>query len=266
MFSWAGKWCARLCHPLAKEFQLKKFSLAHEPAEDFVRSQWQKHSRSTCWLIYRWLLAGYFIAVVCDAMSKFLFDGKGFIYLTSWGFFLCMINSVSGAILVSLYYWRPDEFAIYGFILKLYWAAYWTALVLATVITFVYWTVLYPYDSSGIALIYNLLGHASNSIFMTIDFMLVAFPARILHFIYPIGLGVIYVIFSIVYYFAGGVDILGNPYIYTILDWTRPGYALIYIIICFILLTIMSCLLFGLYKLRCFIYRKINHSVLVVKV
>ncbi|CAD6996701.1 unnamed protein product [Ceratitis capitata] len=122
-FYWASYWTTLSLATLITFIYWIFISPTHEPAEDFVRSQWQKHSRSTCWLIYRWLLAGYFIAVVCDAMSKFLFDGKGFIYLTSWGFFLCMFTSVYGAILVSLYYWRPDDFAVYGYILKLYWAA-----------------------------------------------------------------------------------------------------------------------------------------------
>ncbi|XP_039952493.1 protein rolling stone-like [Bactrocera neohumeralis] len=266
MFDSAQKWCTNVFHPFAKEFQLKKFSLKHQPIDDFAKSQWQKGSRSLCWLIYRWLLAAFFIAVVCDTMINLFYAGKWFIYLTAWGFFLCMLTSLYGAIIVSIYYWRPHDFAAHPIVFKMYWVSYWTTLVLATVITLVYWSLLYPYDKSGVSLTYNLLGHASNSILMVLDHMLVAFPTRIFHFVYPIGMGVIYVIFSLIYYFAGGVDTHGDHYIYTILDWAQPETAVITIIICFALLAIMSFLLFGLYKLRCFIYRKINKSVLVLQV
>lgn len=31
--------CNRSLHPIAKEFQLEKFSLHHEPVDDFLKSQ-----------------------------------------------------------------------------------------------------------------------------------------------------------------------------------------------------------------------------------
>lgn len=46
-----------------------------------------------------------------------------------------------------------------------------------------------------------------------------------LHFVYSIGAGLIYLAFSIIYYYSGGVDALGRPFIYDVLYWGEPAKA-----------------------------------------
>jgi hypothetical protein len=43
------------------------------------------------------------------------------------------------------------------------------------------------------------------------------------HLIYTLGIGLLYLIFTVIYYFAGGTDALGNDFIYSILNWNNPG-------------------------------------------
>lgn len=52
----------------------------------------------------------------------------------------------------------------------------------------------------------NILTHAFNSIVMFIDIWIVAYPIRLLHFVQPISFGLVYLLFSGIYYLAGGTD------------------------------------------------------------
>lgn len=60
---------------------------------------------------------------------------------------------------------------------------------------------------------------------MLIELMIARHPMHIFHFVYSIGVGLIYLAFSIIYYFAGGVDNLGQNFIYDVLYWGEPGKA-----------------------------------------
>ncbi|TMW52342.1 hypothetical protein DOY81_002599 [Sarcophaga bullata] len=216
----------RTFHPLGKEFRKEKFSLSHQPVDDFLKSQWQRSQKSYLWLLYRWGLAICFCVGVFGSLVQQWAYGRWFIYLTDWGFFLCMFTSLFGAVLVSIYHVKPDKFT----------------------------------DNANASDLYNLWAHGFNSILMLLDHMLVAFPTRILHFIYPLTLGILYGIFSLIYYLAGGDDVNGNRYIYEILDWSKPGWTTLVLFGCLILVLVFCFLLFCLYKLRCAIYRKTNNS------
>ncbi|XP_067621794.1 protein rolling stone-like [Eurosta solidaginis] len=257
----------QLCHPLAKEFQIDKILLSHEPTSDFYKSQWQSQNKSIIWLIYRWIFAFIFIAGAVGSWLDRFCDGKWFIYLTNWGFSLCMLTSVSGALLVTIFYCGKEN-TVRPWVLKLYWMSHLTTVVFATVITLVYWTSIYPTQDNADkgSIVINLWSHAFNSIFMILDLMLIAFPGRILHFIYPLCLALIYTIFTVIYYYAGGVDCIGNRYIYPILDWSSPGWATLTVLGCYLLIFIFSWIHFGLYKLRTSIYHKQRNTVLTLHV
>ncbi|XP_037825901.1 protein rolling stone-like isoform X1 [Lucilia sericata] len=254
----------RTFHPIAKEFQKDKFCFCHEPVDDFLKSQWQTSQKSFLWLLYRWGLAVCFCIGVFGSLVQQWAQGRWFIYLTDWGFFLCMFVSVFGAVIATIFYFKPDKFVANSGVIKFYWLSHWSTLVVATVITFMYWLFIYPTDDARASDLYNLWAHGFNSVLMLLDHMLVAFPTRILHFIYPLILGLAYGIFSIIYYFAGGVDINGNRYIYEILDWSQPGWATLVIFGCLILVLIFCFLLFCLYKLRKTIYCKCNNSKMTI--
>lgn len=52
----------------------------------------------------------------------------------------------------------------------------------------------------------NIIVHAINSVIMLIDVWIVSHPIRILHFYWPMLLGICYVIFNFIYYVAGGTS------------------------------------------------------------
>lgn len=68
--------------------------------------QWQLQQKNVFYLLWRLVLAAFFIAAVVTSMASVARDDFRyyFIYLTNWGIILCMITSVYGAILVT--YWH----------------------------------------------------------------------------------------------------------------------------------------------------------------
>lgn len=54
---------------------------------------------------------------------------------------------------------------------------------------------------------------------MLLEIIVAEYTFRVFHFIYPIFVGIIYLIFTLIYYFAGGVTSTGNSNIYPILNW-----------------------------------------------
>lgn len=61
--------------------------------------------------------------------------------------------------------------------------------------------------SEGPVGLYNLWAHAFNSICMLFDCFVVAFPTRLMHFVYPLAAGLVYGLFSLIYFWAGGTDL-----------------------------------------------------------
>lgn len=88
---------------------------------------------------------------------------------------------------------------------KVYWWFNNMTLVISICITIIYWGILFSDEHKLDAV--NVMTHATNSVLMFLDMMIVSHPYRLLHVIQPIILGVTYAIFSVIYYFAGGLDV-----------------------------------------------------------
>ncbi|XP_034135254.1 protein rolling stone-like [Drosophila guanche] len=242
------------CLPLRQELRRSKFSLHHADPGVFCRSQWQRGERSVLWLLYRWLLATFYSAGVIGSLLKVFNEGTWFIYLTHWGFSLCLFASVYGAVVASIYFSKPTYFAPGSVALKIYWLSHFTTVALSMLVTLIYWAALYPSMPEIGADLNNLWEHAFNSIFMILDCFMLAFPTHILHCIYPLAVILTFGFFSLVYHWCNGHDFDGNPFIYPILDWARPGLAIGTLCGCLLLVCCFSVCVFGLYRLRLCIY------------
>lgn len=83
-------------------------------------------------------------------------------------------------------------------------------------INFFFMNTLYAYYVLTLMLIFlsgfhkldavNVLVHAVNSMLMLIDLCIVSHPTRLLHFYWPLTFALSYVMFSAVYFIAGGTD------------------------------------------------------------
>ncbi|KAH8402925.1 hypothetical protein KR222_000379 [Zaprionus bogoriensis] len=242
------------CQPLLDEFRRDKFSLHHDEPGVFCRSQWQRGDRNIVWLIYRWLLALFFLGGALASLIQDFNEGTWFIYLTDWGFVLCAYVCTYGAVIATIYFIRPSYFESGSWALKVYWASHHTTTVLAMLITLVFWSAIYPTFPEGPIGLYNVWEHAFNSVCMVFDFFMVAFPTHLMHFIYPLIVGITYGVFSLIYFWAGGTDFMGNRFIYYILDWENPGLAIGSLCGCMVLALIFCIVLFWMYVFRTWIY------------
>jgi hypothetical protein len=112
----------------------------------FVKSQWQTGEKSVIFLIYRLLIAAYFVGIVAYGWSRSIYYGSfkfWFIYMTDWGLFMCMLTAVFGAILTTLYHFNAINLQPKSASYKVYWFLSNVSTVFAFVITVVYWSLLF---------------------------------------------------------------------------------------------------------------------------
>lgn len=98
--------------------------------------------------------------------------------------------------------------------------------------------------------------HALNSVVMLAEFLVDCIPVRILHMLYVMIFSVVYSLFTIIFWAAGGVNEDGNPYIYKILDYENGNPALISSVllgIVFVVSPALQVFLFALYHFKSFV-------------
>lgn len=254
-----------IVHPVKKEFQRKSCGFDHDTPDDFVKSQWQSCAKSMAYLFYRWFMALFFVGVVIVSMWPDPNDEYSYwlylIYMTNWGIWMCMMTNLMGAILVTIWHYHP-EYADKLLNMKsscsyfrVYWGMHVISLVLSIVITIIYWSLLYNVNESTLDAT-NVLTHAFNSVCMFIDLWIVAHPLRLLQMFLPVVFGVVYAIFSYIYQSCGGINKKGKPYIYNVIDWSKPQNAFITVIGVLVLSCCIYILLFAFFKLRIFLHRR----------
>lgn len=96
----------------------------------------------------------------------------------------------------------------------------------------------------------NVLVHGINSVVIAIDIVVTDRPFRLLHVFQPFGVLFLYIVFSVVYWAAGGVDNEGNPYIYPILDWNKPEETIVVVVLAAVGSLILHVLLWLIHLLR----------------
>ncbi|XP_075151373.1 protein rolling stone-like [Haematobia irritans] len=246
------------------EFKWKNFGFSHNNLDEFYRSQWQHKETSSWYLLYRWLWAIVFLSIfLCSLVQQFA-HGKFFIFYTNWGLMLCLASQLLGSLLVTR--WHFDLGAVRSTIyevsqmrktprlLTLYWLLYELAIPGALVVTTIYWAFLHgKMNKPNRFPVISFSTHCLNSVFMLVDFLIIAFPVRLLHTIYAMMVPITFFCFSFVYYLCGGTDDAGNHYVYPMLDWTEPRNCVITFIGIFILYCIYPSLLFAIHRLKCFL-------------
>lgn len=126
---------------------LRVFSFWHDDPEHFVTTQWTKDMRkSFLFLLYRWMLAGFFIGVVAYSWTSSIsrgFFSFWFIYMTNLGLLICTFTTTFAAALVTLYHFDAIAINPQSSSYKLYWLLSNISTVFAFIITVVYWSILF---------------------------------------------------------------------------------------------------------------------------
>ncbi|CAH1244008.1 Hypp7195 [Branchiostoma lanceolatum] len=225
---------------LRREFRLKSFGLDHREHLDFTRSPW--FSSPVPFLVYRVVICLYQICTYSVAHSRYGISPKSLIYLTEQGYIILTAHTIVSAVLcfVDFFCSRcrptssddhptfPDEpttqstDAIYQtgqsltlpWYYKGYWVLYNVVFSAGLFITIAFWALLA--DDEGP---YSILFHAINSVVIVIDVVVSGLPYRLLHFVYPSAFALAYMLFTVIYWAAGGTDFFGRPWIYPVIDY-----------------------------------------------
>lgn len=220
-------------------------SFNHNQPKVFVQSQWQSGNKSLKFLIFRWILAAYFIATVAfswqRALSRNAF-GTWWIYMTDWGILLCMISTTYGAVLTTRHHQDSIKMNSQSSEYKIYWFLSNVGTVLAFVISTFYYGMLYggkevvsikwlecvmlivfisARQRDWPHVIHGLLVHAGNSLAMFIQLLVVKHSMNVWHFIYPMITLIVYFSFTIIFYLFGGTNFDGDNFIYPVLKWEQ---------------------------------------------
>nr|CAD7456664.1 unnamed protein product [Timema tahoe] len=270
-----------------KEFLVRILRLDHERPEDFLTCQWQKQPGvSIAFLVYRWALALFFMsALICSVVdagrnvtSK---DSQGvrylkwLIYLTNWGYTVCTLQAFLAACLLTrkLVQERtavassdaaPSSLAM-SRSYRVYWALHTIAIIVAFGVSIIYWATIYNPEVNKVDAV-NLLVHAFNSLLMLLDLALVSFPFHLLHIFLPVLFTLIYIIFTVIYYLAGGTNKDGKIALYPILDWENPKRSSIVCVLALLFLLFLHLITWLLSLLRCWAHQHLGKNKSELKV
>jgi len=134
---------------------------------------------------------------------------------------------------------------------KALWVIYNIASAAAIMVTLSFWLLLFS-ARNGVSAI-TVIFHGVNSVVMVGDTMLSSIPVRLFHVIYPMLYCIAYVLFTVVYWAAGGPN-----YIYPQTDYTgKPVFAAVsQLCLFFIGIPLCQSVVFGFYRLRVWIKTK----------
>jgi hypothetical protein len=138
-----------------KQFSLQQLSLQHDTPIVFVISQWQKEKKpSIFYLVYRWAVAILFFVTLVISIIDLKHPNspdkaKWLIYLTNWGYTICTLQALLGALILSVCVLAPrlrskpnlEASTLKAY--KLYWVTYVVATDIAFGITALYWSLIY---------------------------------------------------------------------------------------------------------------------------
>lgn len=208
------------------------------------------------WFLYIlvWLIASLVLSAPED-----VFGARWLIYLTNLSYVLLVIGCGAVTILTISYaivhysarhklqrfHSRPDSThrAIFSqdniaWYTKICWLLYIMGGAMSIVVVVGYWGFVFDYNcvpimtanstvSCLVADVYSVHLHLINGVLIVLDLYLSRIPYQLFHIFYPSIFTLLYIIFSLVYFAAGGTNPLNEErYIYSALDYgNNPGLA-----------------------------------------
>lgn len=207
-------------------------------------------------VLYRWVIALYFFGWLFAAGFYPLNGGpKFFIFITNWGFLAFNAYVIWAAIVTTIDFFREfvccrQQYAEIGetrvlayehdleaptgccgkdynkicWYHMIQWVLFLFGTELAVVITILNWSLLHRPGSpiSGV----NFNTHGTQAIVSVIELLISGIPIRFYHFYFTPIFGGVYVIFTGIYFVAGGTNVIGRQYIYSVLNYgANPGMA-----------------------------------------
>ncbi|XP_049877612.1 protein rolling stone-like isoform X1 [Pectinophora gossypiella] len=249
-----------LCVKCGSQCQWRQCLLEHPSPSNFYVSCWQSSRSCVPLMSLRIFLFLYSICVLITSivwmpLTLDINCGYWFIYVTHWGYILVALSTGFGAAVSACVYFNRPIDATFGlpWYVKTYWVLYNITIPVAFLVTIFYWGVL---RSSVKKLNYapnpvlDIMLHGVNSAVMLVELLCSAHPSRLLHIMQPLYFAGVYVLFTIIYFFAGGLDPWGNPFVYPVMDWSKPEQTLIVVTLTALFLGLIHLIVVGIASLR----------------
>nr|XP_012226178.1 PREDICTED: protein rolling stone-like isoform X2 [Linepithema humile] len=241
-----------------------------QPPQARLMTEPKCQSHVASWYVtYRWIIfyvwAGFFVCSVGEfgSYNPLKQYEKWLIYLTNWDVVLGFTQASIGLYLV-LKRWYLQKVTSFDacllrleFTERLYWFLYVVTTNMAIGVTVCYWVTVYDPKIHALDPL-NIMMHVCNSVLMLIDLFVTSIPFRLRNFWWCLSIVMCYVIFSVIYYSAGGLDKHGNHYIYAVLDWKQPKRTSLVCVGGFTFVTLLHCVTCTLAYARDRIYRRID--------
>lgn len=244
--------------PCCKDLRRLGLGLQHDSPRDFVESQ-------TCcspslYAVYRVTIATFFVVTAVISFVTYVRYALWFIFLTHWSYTIIAVNAVLQAVCVVRHYIDVHRKAVgvtslqMSPVFKVIWVLQTIGFTTAPVVTSIYWVVIY----SGIDVdLDNVNKHIINSVYVFVDVFVTGIPVRLVHFLYSLAFGTVYIVFTLVYWAAGGRNVHGDPFIYSILDYSNdPSTAVTWLLVVYVFLAAVHCATYALYRLRVLLVRR----------
>ena len=137
---------------------------------------------------------------------------------------------------------------------KVIWLLYNIAANAGLALSVGYWTIICTVFTNEVdTAAAGFVVHILNAVMILIDTAISDVPVRMFHSLYVIIYSLIYIIFTVIYWQAGGTNpVDGNNYIYKDLDWENVDTTMAVILPFFVLLGIplVQLVFYGIYKVR----------------
>jgi len=232
----------------------KSFSLDHEDASLFCKSQWKWPQ--PLYIAYKVIIFCYFfawlvVAGVEQGTIKFLLKADNITLLI---LLISLLAQLYGAIWYYVSTKKDGSIELKMFwLLKLSWCFYTATFSMAVVMTIFYYSKLYtlvqPMEMFDVALDVNT--HAVIAAYLVVDIFMVALPIRPAHVLYTMLFAVAYHAMVMIYTLQTGIVL------YTFLDWlNKPVSAAITCSLINTVHFVCHFILYILYRLRLFISEK----------
>ncbi|CAG0887997.1 unnamed protein product [Cyprideis torosa] len=246
------------CGSCCRWWKNEKWGFDHDHPNDFLRSQWAPEDQlkpTLGYVIIRGLLFGYFLAFT----TYFLIDSDPkyyFIYLTDWVFTVILVDGTVQFLLALWAYVKPSqEILVMTKVLTITWILSTITYGAAIVVTIGYWTLVYTEskENEDYQLYTDIVMHGVNSVYVLISMAIEAKPIRLKHVYLVVCWQCLYLLFTIIYYAAGGTDADGETAIYNVLDWAKPGETIGFSAVSLAIVFISHIIVYALYIFRCWI-------------
>ncbi|XP_011409938.1 PREDICTED: protein rolling stone-like [Amphimedon queenslandica] len=269
-----------------QQFHYSKFLTFHRDWRLFIHSPWlpQKWTYQTIYVIYRLIIAVYFFGwfIATLVVGTEVHGSKLFIFLTHWGGIILNLYLLSAAAVTLFYFiykhhykktphrdlklsdlqdrpflekpccFKQQESLSVPWYMQFVWILYVISSEMSIEVVVGYWLT---FSGTVHSWPVNLHEHLFNIIPGLIDLFVTGLPIRFYQFLYIMGINIIYVIFTAIYYAAGGTHSNGNTHIYSVFDYEgRAVFSSFSVLIfVFVVPVALHSVYWGLYCLRTFI-------------